>query len=322
MEETTVEDESVVEGEIEPTNGAEEEGGEEETQNQPDETATDDNSSNMNDNTNRVPSDRNLFVDNLPSTMTAAKFLELFQPFAVTGRLCDAKFLKHTTGSETGYGFVEFEEEKDGRSAMNALNGTQIGEHNIRVSRAKAPRHELSQTNIYIEGIPNEWKDHDLRKKFEEFGTVKQARVIVNRQKESRGVGFVHYATESEAQLAIKSVNGTPATENDEGPLLRVKLAKVAKPKRRGFGRGFRGRGGPFGGPFGGGWGGGWGGGPGWGSPQWGPGYGGRRGGFGGRGRGGFGGRGGRGRWSPYGPPSWGGGGGWGNGGGGGWGWS
>lgn len=259
---------------------------------------------------NRIPSDCNLFVDNLPSTMTAAKFLELFKPYAVNGRLCDAKFLKHTTGSETGYGFVEFEEDKDGRSAINALNGTQIGDHNIRVSRAKAPQHELSQTNIYIEGIPNDWKDHDLRKKFEEFGTVQQARIIVNRQKESRGVGFVHYATAVEAQSAIKSCHGTPATEDEDGPMLRVKLAKVAKPKRR---AGFSGRGGPFGGPFGGGGGWGWGGfggGPGWGAPQfgWGPG---RGRGFGARGRGG--------RWSPYGPPAWGGGAGWG--GSGGWGW-
>merc|ERR1719150_1290616 len=156
----------------------------------------------------RVISAKSCFVDNLPSTMTAERFRELFEPFAKQGTI-SLKFLKHRTGSETGYGFVEFSTEADGKSAISGLNGRIISGHSIRVTKARPPKQALSETNLYVEGLPPVWTDSDLREQFEQFGTVTQTRILVNRspnsgQQKSCGVG-----AKMEAAKALEAMNGT-----------------------------------------------------------------------------------------------------------------
>lgn len=166
--------------------------------------------------------------------MTAERFRELFEPFAKQGTI-SLKFLKHRTGSETGYGFVEFSTEADGKNAITGLNGRIIEGHSIRVTKARPPKQALSETNLYVEGCPQEWTDSDLREKFEAFGTVEQTRILVNRspnggQQKSCGVGFVHFSEKGEAAKAVDAMNGTTHL----GRILKVKYAKVPKPRSRG----------------------------------------------------------------------------------------
>jgi len=187
----------------------------------------------------RVISAKSCFVDNLPSTMTAERFRELFEPFAKQGTI-SLKFLKHRTGSETGYGFVEFSTEADGKSAISQLNGRIIEGHSIRVTKARPPKQALSETNLYVEGCPQNWTDSDLREKFEPFGTVEQTRILVNRradsgQQKSCGVGFVHFTAKEEAAKALQEMNGSVQNCPDGSRrVLKVKFAKVPKPRGRG----------------------------------------------------------------------------------------
>jgi len=58
-------------------------------------------------------------VDNLPSFIDKNKFIELFTQCR---EILDVKFLKHKTDAETGYGFVEFAEEENGKKAINKLH--------------------------------------------------------------------------------------------------------------------------------------------------------------------------------------------------------
>merc|ERR1719495_708792 len=86
---------------------------------------------------------KNVFADNLPSSMNEEKFNDLFSAFVTEGAIESIKFLKHMTGSETGYGFVQFSSDKDGKRAIENLNGKFIDGHNIRVIQAKPPKHDL-----------------------------------------------------------------------------------------------------------------------------------------------------------------------------------
>merc|ERR1719433_617150 len=201
----------------------------------------------------RDVSDKVVFVDNLASTVSRERFIELFLPYARSGKLKDFKFLRHKTGAETCYGFVEFENEEDGKRAIAELNWKLLDGRNIRVSRAKPPSTRVSDTNLYVEGVPLEWTDMDLCEFFSKFCSISEARVLVNRNAEgapkSRGVGFVHCVNNEQARLAIEAIKDKANLPVEN---IQVKFAKRAKTFKRpnrgrgGTGPSFGGRGKPL----------------------------------------------------------------------------
>jgi len=171
-----------------------------------------------------------IFVDNLPSSMDKNGFIELFRSYGI---IVDVKFLKHKTGAETGYGFVEFEDWEDGRKAINDLNWQMIENRNIRVSRAKPPTKKVSLTNLYVENVPKSWDDEMLRAYFSQICTITQARVLVNRKNgQSRGVGFVHCSTNDQAKNAIQYINVDNRGVGGNVDLY-VKFAKISRAERK-----------------------------------------------------------------------------------------
>jgi len=171
-----------------------------------------------------------IFVDNLPSSMDKNGFIELFRSYGI---IVDVKFLKHKTGAETGYGFVEFADWEDGRKAINDLNWHMIENRNIRVSRAKPPTKKVSLTNLYVENVPKSWDDEMLRAYFSQICTITQARVLVNRKNgQSRGVGFVHCSNNDEAKNAIQTINVDNRGVGGKVDLY-VKFAKISRAERK-----------------------------------------------------------------------------------------
>ncbi len=63
--------------------------------------------------------------------------------------------------------------------------------------------------NIYVGNLSYEATDVTIREAFESFGEVTSARVIKDKYSgQSRGFGFVEMPGPSQAQTAIKSLNG------------------------------------------------------------------------------------------------------------------
>jgi RNA recognition motif-containing protein len=63
--------------------------------------------------------------------------------------------------------------------------------------------------NIYVGNLSPDVKDETIREAFESFGEVASARVIKDKYTgQSRGFGFVEMPTQSQAETAIKSLNG------------------------------------------------------------------------------------------------------------------
>ena len=63
--------------------------------------------------------------------------------------------------------------------------------------------------NIYVGNLSYDATDETIKQAFESFGEVTSARVIKdNYTGQSRGFGFVEMPTPSQAQSAIKSLNG------------------------------------------------------------------------------------------------------------------
>ena len=91
--------------------------------------------------------------------------------------------------------------------------------------------------NIYTGNLSYNVSEQDLREAFEAFGKVTSATVIMDRATgQSKGFGFVEMANNSEADAAIKSLNG----RDFKGRTMKVNQAEPRKqgegaPRRRSF---------------------------------------------------------------------------------------
>ncbi len=89
-------------------------------------------------------------------------------------------------------------------------------------------------SKLYVGGLPYSVTEGSLRELFAAHGTVESANVISDKfTGQSRGFGFVEMSSNSEAQAAISSLNGTQF----EGRSLTVNEAKPMA-KRDNFGGG------------------------------------------------------------------------------------
>lgn len=83
-----------------------------------------------------------LFVGSLPYSATDA---QLEEHFAQIGKVLSAKVIvDRYTGQGKGFGFVEMETEELAKTAMDKLNGSQLGDRTIVVKEAK-PREDRPQ---------------------------------------------------------------------------------------------------------------------------------------------------------------------------------
>ena len=104
---------------------------------------------------------------------------------------------------------------------------------------------------LYVGNLSFKTTEQTLRAKFEEFGEVASATIVMDRETgRPRGFGFVEMNDAGQAQAAITALNGV----NFDGRDLTV---NEAKPREAGGGGGRRGGGGGGGGGWGGGGGGG-----------------------------------------------------------------
>ncbi len=85
--------------------------------------------------------------------------------------------------------------------------------------------------NIYVGNLPFETTEESLQVQFTTYGEVETARVITDRETgRSRGFGFVEMPNKSEAEAAIKGMNG----KDLDGRALTVNEAKPKENRRDG----------------------------------------------------------------------------------------
>jgi len=93
--------------------------------------------------------------------------------------------------------------------------------------------------NIYVDNIPWNASEDQLKQHFAAFGEVSSAKIVMDKvTQRSRGFGFVEMPDESSARQAISSLNGSDFL----GKSLVVNEARPRedKPRSGGGGGGFR----------------------------------------------------------------------------------
>ena len=97
----------------------------------------------------------------------------------------------------------------------------------------------MDSNKLYVGGLPYSVTDDRLKEVFSAHGTVESAKVIIDRMtNQSKGFGFVEMSSQSEAEEAIKKLDGTDL----EGRSLKVNVAKPQQPRSGGGGGGGYGR--------------------------------------------------------------------------------
>ncbi len=78
---------------------------------------------------------KNIFVGNLSFQTTESELRALFEPFGEILRL--QIITDRDTGQSRGFAFVEMSEDEEAVSAMNTLNGKEVGGRALNVSEAR-----------------------------------------------------------------------------------------------------------------------------------------------------------------------------------------
>jgi len=95
-----------------------------------------------------------------------------------------------------------------------ALENEGAGQHGICMknfpsNRVRLLKKRRTNMNIYVGNLSSDVTDEAIRDAFVSFGQVTSARVIKDKYTgQSRGFGFVEMGMQSQAQTAIKSLNG------------------------------------------------------------------------------------------------------------------
>ncbi|KAK2908224.1 ELAV-like protein 1 isoform X1 [Channa argus] len=158
----------------------------------------------------------NLIVNYLPQSMSQDELRSLFSS---VGDVESAKLIRDkVAGHSLGYGFVNFVNHSDAERAISTLNGLRLQSKTIKVSYARPSSDMIKDANLYISGLPRTLTQPELEDMFTRFGHIINSRVLVDQASGtqscdqvsglSRGVAFIRFDKRSEAEDAIKHLNG------------------------------------------------------------------------------------------------------------------
>jgi len=97
----------------------------------------------------------------------------------------------------------------------------------------------MSQNKLYVGNMSFNSTEDDIRDAFAPHGTVTSVNIIMDRETgRPRGFAFVEMGSDSEAQAAVKGLDG----QDLDGRSLKVNIAKPREPRGGGGGGGGGGR--------------------------------------------------------------------------------
>lgn len=163
----------------------------------------------------------NLYIRGLNGDTSDSDLFSLCSRF---GSIVSTKaILDKNTNKCKGYGFVDFE-----TPAAAELAVIELQKQGVLVHMAK--QQEADPTNLYIANLPPMMTEPELEGLLQPFGRVVSTRILINQNRQPRGVGFARMETREQCDAIIASLNGQ-VIKNSKEPLL-VKFADGASKKR------------------------------------------------------------------------------------------
>lgn len=149
----------------------------------------------------------NLIVNYLPHSMSEDDVKNLF---SAVGAVQSCKLIKDKLSQASlGYAFVNYYLAEDAEKAIQNLNGLPLQNKTVKVSYARPSSASIKNANLYVAHLPITYTTMDLEGLFRPFGSIITSRILVDTATGlSRGVGFVRFDKNTEAETAISALNG------------------------------------------------------------------------------------------------------------------
>uniref|UniRef100_A0A1B6KB81 RRM domain-containing protein n=2 Tax=Graphocephala atropunctata TaxID=36148 RepID=A0A1B6KB81_9HEMI len=150
---------------------------------------------------------KNLIVNYIPQCLEDYALKAIFSGI---GEVDSCKIMKdHKTGYSYGFGFVSYVNPEDAQTAIQKLNGLKIVNKHIKVAYARPSDESIKGANLYITNLPRTTTVEELNKLFGAFGEIIKINILKDKYTGlPRGVAFVLYSRKSEAELAIRNLDG------------------------------------------------------------------------------------------------------------------
>lgn len=160
----------------------------------------------------REVSKKILYVGGLHKSVTDDMLKDLF---LVAGPIQSVKILNDKNKPGFNYAFIEFESTQPADMALHTLNGRIVNNSEIRInwayqsSNVNNANSDHPTFNIFVGDLSPEVDDETLSSAFSKFQSLIQAHVMWDMQtSRSRGYGFVSFNSQSDAELALQTMNG------------------------------------------------------------------------------------------------------------------
>jgi len=164
-------------------------------------------------NTLIAPPCKSLHVTDLAPSVTESTLLDHFSKIGPNA-IASIRVCRDAAGNSLGYAYVNFNRAEDCERALDVLNFEQIAGQPCRISKVnRDPSIRKSGVgNLFVKNLSKDIDHAGLYDVFSTFGEILSVKVATEKTStgeiQSKGYGFVHFASKEDAENAINSLNG------------------------------------------------------------------------------------------------------------------
>ncbi|PNT77661.1 polyadenylate-binding protein 7 isoform X2 [Brachypodium distachyon] len=136
----------------------------------------------------------------------------LFDAFSKVGAVTSVRVCRDTaTSSSLRYGYVNYFSQADAMTALEKMNHSLILDKPIRVmwSNRDPDARRSGVGNVFVKNLNDHIDNVILQELFSKFGDILSCKVARNDDGTSRGYGFVQFAAQESADIAIENLNNS-----------------------------------------------------------------------------------------------------------------
>lgn len=152
----------------------------------------------------------NIFVKNLPLSLSAVAFHDTFATF---GDVLSSKLVTDHEGLSKGFGFVQYATVDEAKKAISETHGSILevedSKRPIDVSlfvkkekRPAAPRHQFN--NVFFKNLSLDLTEETFKSNWAKFGTITSVFLAKGEDGKPTGTGFINFEKPSSAADVVK----------------------------------------------------------------------------------------------------------------------